>query len=86
MPEGAAAARQSWHRFGCLISTVLGLPAYAERRFALAQLLTVARRSSAEPVAGFRLIVETAGDVTHLDMPRWTNCSVNAESGSGNRT
>ncbi len=41
---------------GCPVSTILGLPAYAElTSSAAAQLLYFARRLSAKPVAGFRL-------------------------------
>ncbi|CAI1625865.1 Alpha-ribazole phosphatase [Serratia quinivorans] len=54
---------------GCLISTVLGLPAYAERRLRLrnCSLSRVDHQQSPWLASGW--IVETAGDVTHLDMP-----------------
>ncbi|WON77608.1 2,3-diphosphoglycerate-dependent phosphoglycerate mutase GpmB [Serratia sp. UGAL515B_01] len=54
---------------GCLISTVLGLPAYAERRMRLrnCSLSRVDYQQSQWLAAGW--IVETAGDVSHLDMP-----------------
>lgn len=54
---------------GCLISTVLGLPAYAERRLRLrnCSLSRVDYQQSPWLASGW--IVETAGDVTHLDMP-----------------
>lgn len=54
---------------GCLISTVLGLPAYAERRLRLrnCSLSRVDYQQSQWLASGW--IVETAGDVSHLDMP-----------------
>ncbi|MFC0228798.1 2,3-diphosphoglycerate-dependent phosphoglycerate mutase GpmB [Serratia aquatilis] len=54
---------------GCLISTVLGLPAYAERRMRLrnCSLSRVDHQQSQWLASGW--IVETAGDVSHLDMP-----------------
>lgn len=54
---------------GCLISTVLGLPAYAERRMRLrnCSLSRVDHQQSQWLANGW--IVETAGDVSHLDMP-----------------
>ncbi|WP_416261551.1 2,3-diphosphoglycerate-dependent phosphoglycerate mutase GpmB [Gibbsiella quercinecans] len=54
---------------GCLISTVLGLPPYAERRLRLrnCSLSRIDHQQSAWLAAGW--IVETAGDVSHLDMP-----------------
>ncbi|MHA7845254.1 2,3-diphosphoglycerate-dependent phosphoglycerate mutase GpmB [Serratia sp. D1N4] len=54
---------------GCLISTVLGLPAYAERRLRLrnCSLSRVDYQQSPWLASGW--IVETAGDVSHLDMP-----------------
>ncbi|WP_431223808.1 2,3-diphosphoglycerate-dependent phosphoglycerate mutase GpmB [Serratia sp. L9] len=54
---------------GCLISTVLGLPAYAERRLRLrnCSLSRVDHQQSPWLASGW--IVETAGDVSHLDMP-----------------
>lgn len=54
---------------GCLISTVLGLPPYAERRLRLrnCSLSRVDYQQSPWLASGW--IVETAGDVTHLDMP-----------------
>lgn len=54
---------------GCLISTVLGLPAYAERRLRLrnCSLSRVDYQQSPWLASGW--IVETAGDITHLDMP-----------------
>ncbi len=54
---------------GCLISTLLGLPAYAERRLRLrnCSISRVDHQESAWLATGW--IVETAGDIGHLDQP-----------------
>jgi 2,3-bisphosphoglycerate-dependent phosphoglycerate mutase len=54
---------------GSLISTILGLPAYAERRLRLrnCSLSRVDHQESAWLASGW--IVETAGDVSYLDQP-----------------
>ncbi|NKI75337.1 phosphoglycerate mutase GpmB [Dickeya sp. CFBP 2040] len=54
---------------GCLISTLLGLPAWAERRLRLrnCSLSRVDYQQSPWLAPGW--IVETAGDVSHLDAP-----------------
>ena len=54
---------------GSLISTILGLPAYAERRLRLrnCSLSRVDHQESAWLASGW--IVETAGDISHLDQP-----------------
>ncbi|WP_025120429.1 MULTISPECIES: 2,3-diphosphoglycerate-dependent phosphoglycerate mutase GpmB [unclassified Serratia (in: enterobacteria)] len=54
---------------GCLIGTVLGLPAYAERRLRLrnCSLSRVDYQQSPWLAPGW--IVESAGDISHLDMP-----------------
>ncbi|AJI94399.1 2,3-diphosphoglycerate-dependent phosphoglycerate mutase GpmB [Yersinia ruckeri] len=54
---------------GCLLSTILGLPPYAERRLRLrnCSLSRVDYQQSLWLASGW--IVETAGDITHLDMP-----------------
>lgn len=54
---------------GVLISTLLGLPAHAERRLRLrnCSLSRVDHQQSAWLAAGW--VVETAGDVSHLDLP-----------------
>ncbi|EIC86562.1 2,3-diphosphoglycerate-dependent phosphoglycerate mutase GpmB [Serratia sp. M24T3] len=54
---------------GCLISTLLGLPAHAERRLRLrnCSLSRVDHQQSAWLANGW--IVETAGDIAHLDQP-----------------
>jgi probable phosphoglycerate mutase len=53
---------------GCLVSTILGLPAYAERRLRCATaLFPVDYQESAWLASGW--VVETAGDISHLDAP-----------------
>ncbi|WP_434526919.1 2,3-diphosphoglycerate-dependent phosphoglycerate mutase GpmB [Photorhabdus asymbiotica] len=54
---------------GCLVGTILGLPAHAERRLRLrnCSLSRVDYQSSPWLASGW--IVETAGDITHLDTP-----------------
>lgn len=54
---------------GCLIGKVLGLPAYAARRLRLrnCSLSRVDHQQSPWLASGW--IVETVGDVTHLNMP-----------------
>lgn len=54
---------------GSLISTILGLPAYAERRLRLrnCSLSRVDHQECAWLASGW--IVETAGDISHLDQP-----------------
>ncbi|CNE72394.1 2,3-diphosphoglycerate-dependent phosphoglycerate mutase GpmB [Yersinia nurmii] len=54
---------------GCLLSTILGLPPHAERRLRLrnCSLSRVDYQQSPWLASGW--IVETAGDITHLDMP-----------------
>ncbi|WHU83726.1 2,3-diphosphoglycerate-dependent phosphoglycerate mutase GpmB [Pantoea agglomerans pv. betae] len=54
---------------GALVSTILGLPVYAERRLRLrnCSLSRVDYQQSAWLAEGW--IVETAGDISHLDAP-----------------
>ena len=54
---------------GCLVSTILGLPAYAERRLRLrnCSISRVDYQESLWLAPGW--VVETAGDVSHLDAP-----------------
>ncbi len=53
---------------GCLVSTILGLPAYAERRLRLRNCSI--SRSTIRKVRGWlRVGVEMAGDISHLDAP-----------------
>ncbi|AHG21110.1 phosphoglycerate mutase [Chania multitudinisentens RB-25] len=70
LPEGSKPLLVSHGiALGCLISTVLGLPAYAERRLRLrnCSLSRVDYQQSSWLASGW--VVETAGDVSHLDMP-----------------
>ena len=54
---------------GCLISTILGLPAWAERRLRLrnCSISRLDYQESSWLAAGW--VVETAGDTAHLDAP-----------------
>lgn len=54
---------------GCLVSTILGLPAHAERRLRLrnCSISRVDYQESQWLAPGW--IVETAGDISHLDAP-----------------
>lgn len=54
---------------GCLVSTILGLPAWAERRLRLrnCSISRVDYQESLWLASGW--VVETAGDISHLDAP-----------------
>lgn len=54
---------------GCLISTILGLPAWSERRLRLrnCSLSRLDYQESSWLASGW--VVETAGDIAHLDAP-----------------
>ena len=54
---------------GCLVSTILGLPAYAERRLRLRNcyIYRIDYQESAWLASGW--VVEMAGDISHLDAP-----------------
>ena len=56
-------------RPGCLVSTILGLPAWAERRLRLrnCSISRVDYQESLWLASGW--VVETAGDISHLDAP-----------------
>ncbi|HEY0207582.1 2,3-diphosphoglycerate-dependent phosphoglycerate mutase GpmB [Acerihabitans sp.] len=54
---------------GCLISTVLGLPPYAERRLRLRNCSISRMDFQQSPWLAPGWVVETAGDTSHLDMP-----------------
>lgn len=71
---------------GCLVSTILGLPAYAERRLRLRNCSISRVDYQQSPWLASGWVVETAGDVSHLDAPQWTSCSVNGGSGSDTRS
>ena len=53
----------------CLVSTILGLPAWAERRLRLrnCSISRVDYQESLWLASGW--VVETAGDISHLDAP-----------------
>lgn len=70
LPEGSRPLLVSHGiALGGLVSTILGLPAYAERRLRLrnCSISRVDYQQSAWLASGW--IVETAGDVSHLDAP-----------------
>ncbi|MBO8134477.1 2,3-diphosphoglycerate-dependent phosphoglycerate mutase GpmB [Dickeya fangzhongdai] len=70
LPEGSRPLLVSHGiALGCLLSTLLGLPAWAERRLRLrnCSLSRVDYQQSPWLAPGW--IVETAGDVSHLDAP-----------------
>ncbi|TKI08696.1 2,3-diphosphoglycerate-dependent phosphoglycerate mutase GpmB [Martelella alba] len=54
---------------GCLISTVLGLPPYAERRLRLRNCSLSRMDFQQSPWLAPGWVVETAGDISHLDRP-----------------
>ncbi|MRE77789.1 phosphoglycerate mutase, partial [Escherichia coli] len=51
---------------GCLLSTVLGLPAYAERRLRLRNCSISRVDYQNSPWLANGWVIETAGDVSHL--------------------
>ena len=61
LPQGMA--------LGCLVSTILGLPAYAERRLRLRNCSISRIDYQQSPWLASGWVVETAGDVSHLDAP-----------------
>ncbi|WP_034912142.1 2,3-diphosphoglycerate-dependent phosphoglycerate mutase GpmB [Erwinia sp. 9145] len=70
LPEGSRPLLVSHGMaLGVLVSTILGLPAYAERRLRLrnCSISRVDYQQSAWLASGW--VVETAGDVSHLDAP-----------------
>ncbi|ADO49969.1 2,3-diphosphoglycerate-dependent phosphoglycerate mutase GpmB [[Enterobacter] lignolyticus] len=54
---------------GCLMSTILGLPAYAERRLRLRNCSISRVDYQQSPWLAPGWVVETAGDISHLDAP-----------------
>lgn len=52
---------------GCLVSTILGLPPYAERRLRLRNCSISRVDYQESPWLAPGWVVETAGDVSHLD-------------------
>lgn len=70
LPEGSTPLLVSHGiALGCLISTVLGLPAFAERRLRLRNCSISRMDYQKSPWLARGWVVETAGDVSHLDMP-----------------
>ncbi|MCR3755416.1 MAG: putative phosphatase [Sodalis sp. Psp] len=70
LPEGSTPLLVSHGiALGCLISTVLGLPAFAERRLRLRNCSISRVDYQKSPWLAHGWIVETAGDVSHLDIP-----------------
>ncbi len=70
LPEGSRPLLVSHGMaLGCLVSTILGLPAYAERRLRLRNCSISRVDYQQSPWLAPGWIVETAGDVTHLDAP-----------------
>lgn len=70
LPEGSRPLLVSHGMaLGCMLSTILGLPAYAERRLRLrnCSLSRVDYQQSPWLAPGW--VVETAGDTSHLDAP-----------------
>lgn len=54
---------------GCLLSTILGLPASAERRLRLRNCSLSRIDYQQSPWLASGWVVETAGDISHLDIP-----------------
>ncbi|AYN28852.1 MULTISPECIES: 2,3-diphosphoglycerate-dependent phosphoglycerate mutase GpmB [Buttiauxella] len=54
---------------GCLVSTILGLPAWAERRLRLRNCSISRVDHQHSPWLASGWVVETAGDISHLDAP-----------------
>lgn len=70
LPEGSRPLLVSHGMaLGCLVSTILGLPAYAERRLRLRNCSISRIDYQHSPWLASGWVVETAGDVSHLDAP-----------------
>lgn len=70
LPEGSRPLMVSHGMaLGCLVSTILGLPAYAERRLRLRNCSISRIDYQQSPWLASGWVVETAGDVSHLDAP-----------------
>lgn len=70
LPEGSTPLLVSHGiALSCLISTMLGLSAFAERRLRLRNCSISRVDYKKSPWLAYGWIVETAGDVSHLDMP-----------------
>ncbi len=70
LPEGSRPLLVSHGMaLGCLVSTILGLPAWAERRLRLRNCSISRVDYQQSPWLAPGWVVETAGDVSHLDAP-----------------
>ncbi len=70
LPEGSRPMLVSHGMaLGCLVSTILGLPAYAERRLRLRNCSISRIDYQHSPWLASGWVVETAGDVSHLGAP-----------------
>jgi len=70
LPEGSRPLLVSHGMaLGCLVSTILGLPAYAERRLRLRNCSISRIDYQQSPWLASGWVVETAGDISHLDAP-----------------
>lgn len=70
LPEGSKVLLVSHGiALGCLIGSVLGLPAYAERRLRLRNCSLSVLEYQESPWLADGWVVETAGDTTHLSLP-----------------
>ncbi|MGP3590371.1 2,3-diphosphoglycerate-dependent phosphoglycerate mutase GpmB [Vagococcus sp. WN89Y] len=70
LPEGSRPMLVSHGMaLGCLVSTILGLPAWAERRLRLRNCSISRIDYQQSPWLASGWVVETAGDVSHLDAP-----------------
>ncbi|MDY0969805.1 2,3-diphosphoglycerate-dependent phosphoglycerate mutase GpmB [Siccibacter turicensis] len=70
LPEGSRPLLVSHGMaLGCLVSTILGLPAWAERRLRLRNCSISRVDYQQSPWLASGWVVETAGDISHLDAP-----------------
>jgi probable phosphoglycerate mutase len=70
LPEGSRPLLVSHGMaLGCLVSTILGLPAYAERRLRLRNCSLSRIDYQESPWLASGWVVEMAGDISHLDAP-----------------
>ncbi|PSN08812.1 2,3-diphosphoglycerate-dependent phosphoglycerate mutase GpmB [Siccibacter turicensis] len=70
LPEGSRPMLVSHGMaLGCLVSTILGLPAWAERRLRLRNCSISRVDYQQSPWLASGWVVETAGDISHLDAP-----------------
>ena len=70
LPEGSRPLLVSHGiALGCLVSTILGLPAFAERRLRLRNCSISRIDYQESPWLASGWVVEMAGDISHLDAP-----------------